>query len=139
VTDAHNLLGGPPAPMLPVDPAAQLAATDPHAAARAYPSSSLAWALLAEQELARNEPDADLAAYAYARTGYHRGLDALRRSGWKGFGPIPWEHVPNRGFLRALAALAHAAGRIDDADEATRCSEFLRDSSALAAGELGFA
>jgi hypothetical protein len=66
-------------------------------------------------------------------------FDALRRAGWKGFGPVPWEHVPNRGFLRALAALAHAAGRIDDVEEATRCSEFLRDSSALAATELGFA
>jgi len=139
VTDAHNLLGGPPATMLPVDPAAQIAATDPHAAARAYPTSSLAWAMLAERALALEEPDADLAAYAYARTGYHRGLDALRRSGWKGFGPVPWEHVPNQGFLRALAALAHAAGRIDDVEEATRCSEFLHDSSATAAAELGFA
>ena len=139
MTDAHNLLGGPSATTLPVDPAAPLAATDPHAAAAAYPTSSLAWALLAEQALELNEPDADLAAYAYARTGYHRGLDALRRAGWKGFGPVPWEHVPNRGFLRALAALAHAAGRIDDVEEATRCSEFLRDSSPLAASELGFA
>ena len=27
-------------------------------------------------------------------------LDALRRSGWRGQGPVPWEHEPNRGFLR---------------------------------------
>ena len=50
-----------------------------------------------------------MTGYAYARTGYHRGLDQLRRSGWKGAGPVPWSHEPNRGFLRALAAL-HARG-----------------------------
>ena len=55
-----------------------------------------------------------MTAYAYARTGYHRGLDALRRSGWKGAGPIPYEHEPNRGFLRALWSLARAARRIGD-------------------------
>jgi hypothetical protein len=68
-------------------------------------------------------------AYAYARTGYHRGLDALRRNGWKGHGPIPWSHEPNQGFLRCLAALARAADEIDEADEASRCWTFLRDSS----------
>src|SRR3712207_7637209 len=44
-------------------------------------------------------------SYAYARVGYHRGLDSLRRNGWRGVGPIPWEHEPNRGFLRALYSL----------------------------------
>jgi hypothetical protein len=68
-------------------------------------------------------------AYAYARVGYHRSLDLLRRNGWKGNGPVPWEHEPNRGFLRSLAALSTAAGRIGEAHEAERCSEFLRDSS----------
>ncbi len=138
MTESRNLLGGPPATLLPPDPAATLVGTDPQAAARQFPSSSLAWAALAEQALARDEPDADLAAYAFARTGYHRGLDALRKSGWKGFGPVPWEHEPNRGFLRALAALTTAAGRIDDLEEATRCSDFLRDSSPTAAEILGF-
>ena len=71
----------------------------------------------------------DVTVYAYARVGYHRSLDMLRRNGWKGHGPVPWEHEPNRGFLRALAALATAAGRIGEAPEAQRCSEFLRDSS----------
>jgi hypothetical protein len=75
--------------------------------AAAHPTSSLAWAVLAEQALARS---AHVEAYAYARTGYHRGLDALRRSGWKGYGPVPWSHEPNRGFLRALHALGAAAG-----------------------------
>ena len=48
--------------------------------------------------------------YAFARTGYHRGLDQLRRSGWKGAGPVPWSHEPNQGFLRALGALHAGRG-----------------------------
>ena len=71
-------------------------------------------------------------AYAYARTGYHRGLDALRRNGWKGYGPVPWSHEPNRGFLRCLAALALSARAIGETDEWDRCSAFLRDSSPAA-------
>jgi hypothetical protein len=126
---AHeNLLGEPPETRLPVDPAADRVDTDdPAALARAYPASSLAWAELAEVALADGR---DVEAYAFARTGYHRGLDALRRNGWRGHGPIPWEHEPNRGFLRGLAALAEASDRIGDVDEAQRCREFLRDSSA---------
>ena len=53
----------------------------------------------------------------------------MRRNGWKGTGPIPWSHEPNRGFLRALWALSAAAGRIGDAVEQERCADFLRDSS----------
>jgi hypothetical protein len=135
---AHqNLLGGPPPTLLPDDPGPRLeleGGADPTGVAAAHPASSLAWAALAERSLHGAEP---VAAYAYARTGYHRGLDALRRSGWKGHGPIPWEHEPNRGFLRALAALARAAGEIGEADEAERCVVFLRDSDAEAARELG--
>ena len=48
-------------------------------------------------------------AYAYARTGYHRSLDQLRKAGWRGQGPVPWSHEPNRGVLRALYALRRAA------------------------------
>ncbi|WP_432560151.1 DUF3151 domain-containing protein [Granulicoccus sp. GXG6511] len=96
---------------------------------RKHPESSLCWAMLAEGALSMGTPDADLTAYAYARTGYHRGLDLLRRAGWKGQGPIPWEHGPNRGFLRALWALAVAAHRIGEKPEAERCSQFLKDSS----------
>ncbi len=103
---------------------------------RDFPSSSLCWALLAEGSLSAHTEGADLAAYAYARTGYHRGLDALRRSGWKGAGPVPWEHEPNQGFLRALWALTVAAIRIGDTQEAERCAQFLRDSSEEAWTEL---
>lgn len=94
-----------------------------------HPSSSLCWALLAETCLRTDDLSSTIAAYAYARTGYHRGLDALRRHGWKGQGAVPWEHEPNRGFLRALAALSIAAGRLGEDDEAQRCAQFLRDSS----------
>ena len=66
-------------------------------------------------------------AYAYARTGYHRGLDALRRNGWKGFGPVPWSHEPNRGFLRCVTVLAKAAEAIGEPDEQERCTQLLRD------------
>jgi hypothetical protein len=75
-------------------------------------------------------------AYAFARTGYHRGLDQLRRSGWRGTGPIPWEHEPNRGFLRSLHALGEAAAALGEDDEAARCRAFLRDSSAAAVAAL---
>lgn len=95
-------------------------------AAREVPSSSLAWALLAERALA-DEGD-PVAAYAYARTGYHRGLDALRRAGWRGRGPVPADHEPNQGFLRALLALAESAEAIEEDDEAERCTQFLVDS-----------
>lgn len=131
----QNLLGIPPTE-LPEDPAAAALAEgrDPRAVAAAAPTSSLAWAQLAEDALADG---LTIEAYAFARTGYHRGLDALRRAGWKGQGPVPWEHEPNRGFLRALAVLSKAAGEIGETDEQQRCADFLRSSSATAARELG--
>lgn len=122
----ENLLGGPPATYLPKDPAAQLLADGSNATdvVRAHPASSLAWAELAEAALGRAD---DLEAYAFSRVGYHRGLDALRRSGWKGHGPVPWSHEPNQGFLRCLSALVSASERIGDTLEAERCRGFLRD------------
>ena len=131
----RDLLGGPPPTLLPEDPAAELLdrGGEPVDVAAAHPTSSLAWALLAEAAYERHD---FVESYAYARTGYHRGLDALRRSGWKGHGPVPWSHAPNRGFLRALAALGHAAGAIGEADEATRVRQFLADSDADAAEQL---
>jgi hypothetical protein len=140
----QNLLaasGAGPAPTyLPVDPAvAQLSDGGAEAFIQivsANPTSSLCWALLAERSLQLDTPEGNVAAYAYARTGYHRGLDLLRRSGWKGVGPIPWEHAPNRGFLRALWALSVAAGRIGDFVEQERCAQFLRDSSEAGYAEL---
>ncbi len=124
----HNLLGEPPATLLPGNPEAdaELAAGDPPAeVAAAHPTVSAAWAALAEGAL---EGGRTIEAYAYARTGYHRGLDALRRNGWKGYGPVPWSHEPNRGFLRCVIALAAAAEAIGETDEHDRCVQLLRDS-----------
>jgi hypothetical protein len=133
----RDLMAGPPPTLLPEDPAAaELAAGDQaHDVVRRHPESPLAWATLAEGALADPDID-DVTAYAYARVGYHRSLDSLRRNGWKGHGPVPWEHEPNRGFLRALAALADAAGRIGEDHERARCEEFLRDSSPEGHAEL---
>ena len=126
----QNLLSQPDPTRLPSEPDAEKAVagiTDfasAQAVAAQFPSFSAAWATLAEFALDAKDP---VAAYAYARTGYHRGLDQLRRSGWKGTGPVPWSHEPNRGFLRALRALGQAADAIGEADEAARCAQFLRD------------
>ena len=120
-----NLLGGPEPTYLPFDPAAaELHRAGARQVARGFPASSLAWAVLAEQEMSAGE---DLTSYAFARVGYHRGLDALRRNGWKGHGPVPWSHEPNQGFLRCLAALAAASDSIGDNPEAVRCRELLRE------------
>jgi len=131
----HSLLGEPPETRLPEDPAHEAVAhgVDTAEVARTHPASSLAWGLLAERAL---DDRRDVEAYAFARTGYHRGLDALRRNGWRGAGPVPWDHDPNRGFLRALAALARAADRIGEDEEAHRCREFLRECSRAAYDEL---
>lgn len=97
MTSMGDLLGPEPI-LLPGDSDAEaelLANESPSIVAAAHPSASVAWAVLAEGALA---DDKTVTAYAYARTGYHRGLDQLRRHGWKGFGPVPYSHQPNRGF-----------------------------------------
>ena len=132
---SSDLLGIPPT-HLPEDPAAQALASglEPEQVAATHPASCLAWAVLAEDALADHR---DVTAYAYARTGYHRGLDQLRRNGWKGFGPVPYSHEPNRGFLRCVAALAKAAGAIGETDEHARCLDLLDDCDPSARAELG--
>jgi hypothetical protein len=129
----QNLLPEPPATLLPADPALHDGNLSPEERAARHPTSSDAWAALAEQALIERR---FVVAYAFARTGYHRGLDQLRRNGWKGHGPIPWSHEPNRGFLRCLHALARSADAIGEADEAARCAQFLRDSDPAAADAL---
>ena len=130
-----NLLGGPPPTYLPDDPAAAELdyGVSPADVAAAHPATLEAWAALSADALDSGD---SVAAYAYARTGYHRGLDQLRRAGWHGHGPIPWEHVPNRGFLRSLYSLGRAAAALREDDEAERCRAFLQDASPEAADEL---
>ena len=128
--DLHrDLMAGPPPTRLPDDPAdAELEAGQPPSdVVRRHPESPTAWAALAAEARAAGQDD--LTVYAYARVGYHRSLDRLRRHGWKGHGPVPWDHRPNRGFLRALALLSEAASAIGEEPEAIRCADFLRDAS----------
>ena len=87
-----------------------------------WPECLAAWAALGEEALGAGRP---VEAYAYFRVGYHRGLDRIRRHGWKGQGRVPWAHEPNRGFLRAVGGLGRAAAAIGETHEAERCSEFL--------------
>lgn len=124
--------GGPPETVLPAEPAPLLAALA-DALARddrgrrdavaavvvANPAFLDGWARLGE--LARDDAE----AYACFRAGYHRGLDKLRQSGWRGTGYVKWEYEENRGFLRALDGLRAAAGRIGEVPEEQRCNEFL--------------
>jgi hypothetical protein len=136
MTHSHNLLGEPPATLLPDVPSARTAlerGDDPTQVAAAFPSFPGAWAALADRAFAAGNV---IESYAYARVGYHRGLDALRRAGWKGHGPVPWSHEPNRGFLRCLHALGRAAAAIGENDEATRCKDFLHDSDPAAVEAL---
>ena len=133
----RDLLGGPPPTLLPDEPGpreALAAGEEPAAVAARFPAMSAAWAQLADDAFAAGRV---IESYAYARVGYHRGLDALRRNGWKGHGPVPWSHEPNRGFLRCLHALGRAAASIGEADEAERCAAFLRDSDPAAPAALG--
>ncbi|QBI21206.1 DUF3151 domain-containing protein [Egibacter rhizosphaerae] len=101
-------------------------ADDPRAALRrvvaVHPTFLAAWAELAENALEEGDP---VAAYAFARTGHHRGLDALRKAGWKGQGPVPSDHEPNVGFVHSVDALRRAARQIGEEDERLRCEHFL--------------
>ncbi len=131
----RNLLG-PDATLLPEEPEVveRLAAGDEALdLAAAHPTSSLVWAVLADEAYAEGRT---IESYAFARTGYHRGLDALRRSGWRGTGPVPYSHEPNRGFLRALYALGRAAASIGEMEEAERIAALLRESDPEASARL---
>jgi hypothetical protein len=136
MTHSHDLMAQPPATLLAETPDAREQldrGDDPAEVAARFPSYSAAWAALADRAFAAG---AVIESYAYARVGYHRGLDALRRAGWKGFGPVPWSYAPNQGFLRCLAALSRAAAAIGENDEAARCAQFLRDSDPAAVDAL---
>ncbi|CBT74444.1 MULTISPECIES: DUF3151 domain-containing protein [Glutamicibacter] len=98
-----------------------------------FPASSLVWALLANEAHSEGRI---VESYAFARVGYHRGLDSLRKAGWRGQGPVPWRHEPNRGFLRSLYALGRAAAAIGETEEVDRIGKFLNDSDASAKAEI---
>jgi Protein of unknown function (DUF3151) len=87
---------------------------------RAHPQWPDGWAALGDQATD------DLDAYACFRVGYHRGLDALRKAGWRGSGYVRWSVADNRGFLRCVDGLGRAARAIGEESEARRCEQFLR-------------
>jgi hypothetical protein len=124
---------GPPETVLEAEPPEALAALDdalarPEAERRDAVAAVVArwprfldgWARLGA--LGRD----DVERYACFRVGYHRGLDRLRASGWRGSGYVRWQHPQNRGFLRALDGLRASAEAIGETGEAERCAVFLR-------------
>lgn len=102
---------------------------DPDDIAREHPASPFAWALMADLAWANGE---EVPSYAFARVGYHRGLDALRKAGWKGAGRIPYSHQGNHGFLRCLVALQRAAKAIGEEAEVERIGQFLDEADPTA-------
>lgn len=84
-----------------------------------FPAFLDGWARLGE--LARD----DVEAYACFRVAYHRGLDRLRQSGWRGTGFVRRVHSTNEGFLRGLHGLGLTAACLGEDAEARRCAEFL--------------
>lgn len=139
-----QMTSGLPSTVLPdVDPgvrhaiAQALAADDPRAAlvpiVSADPRCLDAWAALGDH--GRDVVE----RYAAYRVGYHRGLDALRASGWRGSGYVRWSAPGNRGFLRCLLGLGRMASTIGEEDEAERCAQFLAqlDPSGIPVDERG--
>jgi len=123
---------GPPDTVIPAEPAEAVAALvdalssaepDRRAAvaevAARWPRFLDAWAHLGDLA---HDP---IESYAYYRIGYHRGLDKLRASGWRGSGFVRWEHPTNHGFLRSLIGLRKAADHIGEQDEVERIGQFL--------------
>jgi len=131
--DVHLHRSGPPETVLDLEPSEALEALDaalglPADARRAAVADVVAsWPTFLDGWARLGEHGRDvMERYAAHRVGYHRGLDRLRANGWRGSGYVRWEHVANRGFLRALAGLQAAAAEIGESDEADRCATFLR-------------
>ena len=85
-----------------------------------WPNNLMAWATLGD--FGRDQVE----SYAAYRVGYHRGLDRLRQSGWKGSGFVLWDKTENLGFLRCLEGLAELSNEIGDTEESDRCFHFLK-------------
>ena len=87
----------------------------------AHPTLIAGWAQLAPLG------EAPIERYAYARVGYHRGLDALRANGWGGRGFVRWSQPTNRPLLTCLVRLRAAAAEIGEVEEVNRLTEFLHE------------
>lgn len=125
MADRHETILPPPdevareslAGALATDPDTQLAALS--AVVADHPTLLAGWAELAARG---REP---IERYAYARVGYHRGLDALRANGWAGRGYVRWSNPTNRPFLTCLVRLRNAAAEIGETSEVERIDTFL--------------
>lgn len=126
MSDVSFSASGPPETILP-DPDPRLmaaldeatTATEVAAVVASHPADPFGWAALGD---AGADP---ITTYAFYRVGYHRGLDLLRKNGWKGAGYVRSVHPSNRGFLRCLTGLGDAAATIGESEEAERCRQFL--------------
>jgi len=67
-------------------------------------------------------------AYAYYRVGYHRSLDKLRGSNWRGAGLVSYDHEPNQPFFHAVEGLMRVSAVFGDIREAERCAQMLLDA-----------
>ena len=129
MSDVSFSSSGPPDTVLPEPDPALVSALESGDADRirdvtaAHPAEPLAWAAIGDISRASGEPS--ITAYAFYRVGYHRGLDLLRKHGWKGSGFVRSAHPSNQGFLRCLEGLAEMARVIGENDEAERCRQFL--------------
>lgn len=90
------------------------------AAVARWPAYPIGWAKLSP--LGRDA----IERYAFARVGYHRGLDMIRGHGWGGNGYVRWRHETNRGVLTCLVRLRDAAREIGEDEEVARIDDFLR-------------
>ncbi len=96
------------------------------------PTSSLLWAILAEEAWAEGRT---IESYAYARVGYHRAwIPCAATVGAASDHPVGAR--ANQGFLRALYALGRAASAIGEAEEPERIEKFLNDSDPKAKAAL---
>ncbi len=129
--DVSLIPKGPQDSVLPAEPAEALAALEAGGddiakisqTLESWPAFLPGWAKLGEVQ--ENQGD-KIAAYSAYRVGYHRGLDKLRGSGWRGTGYVRWEHKENLGFLRSLAGLQRIAELIGETEESVRCQHFLQ-------------
>ncbi len=122
---------GPPETVLPPDDPNCVAALadalgaegDPRSAIAAvtadWPRSIACWVALGDHGRDTME------RYAAYRVAYHRGLDLMRASGWRGSGFLRATHETNVAFLLALRKLGEMAAEIGEDDEAQRCAQFV--------------
>ena len=127
LADRHDTML-PPAPEEAREALAHALTADPEARKDAigavvgdHPEVVDGWAQLAAHG------SSPIERYAYARVGYHRGLDALRGHGWGGSGFVRWSQATNRPFLACLVRLRLAAAEIGDVAEVERLTRFLHD------------